>query len=140
MKKVLLAILITTTAVLAIVAIEQKQINSIRQEKIREALLPEWQAANSIIAFDHGRPYWFVDASNPSEVAWANQVRQLLLISTNDGRILKRSKLYASLGFPTPRPATSTPRVWLYKGYLFCTGPIHTEDGNEYQLTLGKHL
>ncbi len=67
-------------------------------------------------------------------------------LADSEGYVIQLSKPYRLLGLPLPPNTNSELRVWESRSssdsnhYLLCTGPILNENGERYQLTVGKRL
>jgi D-mannonate dehydratase len=126
---------ILCAAVVAVVTtlfIEHTRVVNIRRQFASESVRSDWNTARFVIRAYHNNMDWFL--------------RRIYPLADSEGYVIQLSKPYRLLGLPLPPNTNSELRVWESRSssdsnhYLLCTGPILNENGERYQLTVGKRL
>ena len=89
---------------------------------------------------------WYFDANDAVEAGVVEHLRRIYLLVDSQGHVLRHSKPYEQLGLSLPLKTEGEPNIWESTSpsdsnrYLLCTGPIVAENGDRYQLTIGRRL
>jgi hypothetical protein len=111
-----------------------------------EALQSDWNAARFAIRPQNGNMVWFYDASDTIEAAAIERLRRIFVLADSQGRVLQHSKPYEQLSLPLPPMTKGELSIWESTSpsdsnrYLLCTGEMVAENGERYQLTVGRRL
>ena len=147
MKRYLLVMLCAAAiGVAATMLIEHTRIGSTGRHYASEAVQSDWNAARFAIRPQNGNMDWFYDANDAIEAAAMEHLRRIYLLADSQGRVVQHSRPYEQLGLPLPPKTKGELKIWESTSpsdsnrYLLCSGPVVAENGERYQLTVGRRL
>jgi hypothetical protein len=126
--------------------IEQRRVMTIRRQFASDSVRSDWNTARFVIRAHHNDMDWYYDLNDPVEAGVVEHLRRIYLLADSEGHVLQLSDPYQQLGLPLPATTNAELHVWEStspsdsRQYLLCTGPIFGENGQHYQLTVGRQL
>jgi hypothetical protein len=147
MRRYLIAIICSAAVAAAgTMFIEERRTTNNRLHFANELVQSDWNTALFAVRSKDDGMDWFYDQDNPLEADAVQRLRHIFLLVDSQGRVVQSSRLYEQSGLPLPPRNEGKLRTWEWKGtadtmrYLLCTGPIHSDNGEVYQLTVGREL
>ena len=125
------------------------------EDDVRTTVSADWDATVGYVRFDHERPEWIYDATDPDEAYAVERLRHVYLLTDADGIVLQSSTIFDSIGVDKPQMRDLIQRV--LKGprknpeypilrdedgipYLIRAGWTQDDHKHKYFLAIGRSL
>lgn len=144
-----LTYLVFFTILLAFVGIFFRQtLRSLYDGQLHHILNEEWAAVRGYLRIDKGKINWFYDREDPEEAIIVDRLKQIYLLTDQNGTVLEISPKYEQLGVESPREIREALRgkeaIWKTKKnsdgvtYLIREGLLTAEDDKPYFVAIGR--
>jgi heavy metal sensor kinase len=126
----------------------RQTLSSLYDSQMRNILNEEWGAVRGYLRIDKGKINWFYDREEPEEALIVDRLKQIYLLTDQNGTVLEVSPKYEQLGVESPREIRDTLRnkeaIWKTKQnsdgvkYLIREGLLTSEDDKPYLVAIGR--
>lgn len=122
---------------------------------VKTTVEADWGATVGYVRFDHERPEWVYDSTDPDEAYTVERLRHVYLLTDSSGNVLQSSTIYDSIGVDKPQTREMIQRVLneprgekeysILKDedgtpYMIRAGWTQDEHKNKYFLAIGRSL
>src|SRR5688572_22904116 len=127
----------------------RQTLKSLYDSQIRNILEEEWGAVRGYLRIEKGKIVWFYDREDPDEAIIIDRLKQIYLLTDQNGKVLEVSPKYEQLGIESPREIRENLRrrreaIWTTrKGpdgvtYLIREGLLTADDDKPYFIAIGR--
>jgi heavy metal sensor kinase len=116
----------------------------------RALLEEQWGAAKGYLRFEHQRPFWAADSTDPEEAYIVERLRHVYLLTDSNGNVLQSSVTYDSIAAYSPEEIlrivkSNTPDFRIRydtdrNAYLLKAAAIPDDKGRLYFFAIGRSL
>lgn len=122
---------------------------------VKTTVESDWGATVGYVRFDHERPEWVYDSTDPDEAYTVERLRHVYLLTDSSGNVLQSSTIYDSIGVDKPQTREMIQRVLkeprgekeysIQKDedgtpYMIRAGWTQDEHKDKYFLAIGRSL
>jgi heavy metal sensor kinase len=120
---------------------------SLYDSQVHHILNEEWAAVRGYLRIEKGKVRWYYDPADPEEALIVDRLRQIYLLSDQNGTVIQVSSKYEQLGIESPQEIRRMLRhrepVWHIKKlgntrYLIRQGTIMSEENKPYFVSIGR--
>lgn len=125
----------------------RQTLGSLYDSQLRHILNEEWAAVRGYLRIEKGKINWFYDREDPEEAIIVDRLKQIYLLTDQNGTVLEISPKYEQLGMESPREIREMLRnreaTWKTKTvggvkYLIREGLITDDDEKPYFVAIGR--
>lgn len=126
----------------------RQTLTSLFDGQLRNILNEEWGAVRGYLRFEKGKINWYYDRGDPEEAIIVDRLKQIYLLTDQNGTVLEVSPKYEQLGIESPQEIRDTLRkkesIWKMKRnsddatYLIREGLLIAEDDKPYFVAIGR--
>src|SRR4051812_33753234 len=99
-----LTYLVVFTLLLAFLGIFFRQtLSALFDGQLRNILNEEWGAVRGYLRFEKGKINWYYDRGDPEEALIVDRLKQIYLLTDQNGTVLEISAKYEQLGVESPQ-------------------------------------
>ena len=84
----LTGLILMLTAAAACAGVQQRRVDAVRQQMIREVLRADWNTALFLLNFENGRPAFFYDHRDPTQTEVVARVQRFMVVKDGAGVVL----------------------------------------------------
>jgi heavy metal sensor kinase len=127
----------------------RQTLKSLYDSQIRNILEEEWGAVRGYLRIEKGKINWFYDREDPEEAIIVDRLKQIYLLTDQNGTVLEVSPKYEQLGIESPKEIRENLRrrreaIWTTRKspeggtYLIREGMLTADDDKPYFVAIGR--